>query len=222
LEHRWWGISDYAVHREDGKTGGDWRKVIWSDEAIFEVGKSGRIWVTWRVDEKRYTDYMRSVYRSGRFSVMIWGAIGRGHKSELVFMEKLPERKGVCSKAYLQQVLQPMVFLLFDQLGLEYIFMEDESKVYAGNARLPRLQHGIRGFAWPPSSPDLNPIEKVWRWMKEELKKLPYVPKNREDMCRELQKLWDQADPHDFRHYTEQLTCKIEDVVEVRGLTTIN
>jgi len=51
--------------------------------------------------------------------------------------------------------------------------------------------------------------------MKEELKKLPYVPKNREDMCRELQKLWDQVDPHDFWHYTEQLTCKLEDVIEV-------
>src|SRR5438045_8783363 len=99
--------------------------------------------------------------------------------------------------------------------------MEDGSKVDVGNDQLPKLQHGIRGFSWPPSSPDLNPIEKVWRWMKEELKKLPYVPKNREDMCRELQKLWDQVDPHDFRHYTSQLTCKIEDVIEVHGLDTI-
>ena len=58
--------------------------------------------------------------------------------------------------------------------------------------------------------------------MKEELKKLPYVPKNKEDMCRELQKLWDQVDPCDFRPYIEQLTCKLEDVIEVRGLATIN
>jgi transposase len=68
----------------------------------------------------------------------------------------------------------------------------------------------------------LNPIEKVWRWMKEELKKLPYVPKNREDIYRELQKLWDRVDPHDFRHYTKQLTCKIKDIIAVRGLATIN
>ena len=106
-----------------------------------------------------------------------------------MFLEKLPGRKGIYSKAYLQQVLQLVVFLLFDQLGPEYIFMEDGSKVHVGSARLPRLQHRIRGFSWPSSSPDLNPIEKVWRWMKEELKKLLYVPKNRGDMCRELQKL---------------------------------
>ena len=41
-------------------------------------------------------------------------------------------------------------------------------------------------------------------------------------MCRELQKLWDQVDPYDFRHYMAQLTCKIKDVIEVHGLATIN
>ena len=28
LEHRWWGTSDYAAFRQDGRVGGDWRKVI--------------------------------------------------------------------------------------------------------------------------------------------------------------------------------------------------
>ncbi len=159
LEHRWWwGTSDYAAHSDDGRQGGDWRKVIWSDEATFETGKSGRIWVTRRVNEKRCSNCIRSVYRSGRVSVMIWGAIGWDYKSELVFLEKLPGRKGICSKAYLQQILEPVVFPLFDDLSPEYIFMEDGAKVHAGSARLPRLQHSVRGFKWPPSSPDLNPI----------------------------------------------------------------
>ena len=138
-----------------------------------------------------------------------------------MFLEKLLEAKGICFKAYLQQVLEPVIFPLFDILGVEYIFMEDGSKVHIGDARLPKLQHNIRGFNWPPSSPDLNPIEKVWQWMKEELKKLPYVPKYREDLKRELQLLWDKVDPRDFRPYTERLTCKIEDVIKFRGMATI-
>jgi hypothetical protein len=106
---------------------------------------------------------------------MIWGAIGWDYKSPLVFLEKLPGRKGVCSKVYLEQVLEPIVFPLMDSLGPEYIFMEDGSKVYKGKVRLPRLEHGIRGFNWPPSLLDLNPIKRVWRYIKEELKKLSYV-----------------------------------------------
>jgi hypothetical protein len=58
--------------------------------------------------------------------------------------------------------------------------------------------------------------------MKEELKKLPYVPKNRVDLSKELQKLWDQVDPRDFRYYIKQLTCKLEDVIEVYGMATVN
>ena len=43
IEHRWWGTLDYALHREDGKQGGDWRKVVWSDEATFKARKCRRI-----------------------------------------------------------------------------------------------------------------------------------------------------------------------------------
>ncbi|KAF4630689.1 hypothetical protein G7Y89_g7443 [Cudoniella acicularis] len=221
-EHQWWGTSDYAAHRDDGKQGGDWRKVIWSDEATFDTGKDGRVWVTRRVDEKCCPDCIKSIYRSGRSSVMIWGALGWDYKSPLVFMEKLPGRKGICSKAYLQEVLEPVVFPLFETLGPEYIFMEDGSKVHLGFARLPRLEHGVRGFNWPPSSPDLNPIEKVWRWMKGELNKMAYKPRNKAALMEAIQGLWDRVDPLDYRHYVEQLTYKVDDVIKVRGLATIN
>jgi len=160
IKHRWWGTSEYAATREGG---GDWRKIIWSDKTTFDIGKDGRVWVTRRVDEKYCPDCIKSIYRSGRFSLMIWGALGWDYKSPLIFMEKLPGQKGICSRAYLEQVLEPVVFPLFETLGSDYIYIEDGSKVHKGKARLPRLEHGVRGFNWPPSSPDLNPIEKVWR-----------------------------------------------------------
>jgi hypothetical protein len=153
---------------------------------------------------------------------MIWGAIGWDYKSPLVFLEREEGAKGVNSRAYRDQVLEPIIFPLFDQLGTDYIFMEDGNKVHKGHARLAKLQHQIRGFDWPPSSPDLNVIEKVWRWMKEELKKLPFIPTSKEALYREIQRLWDQVDPRDYRPYTERLTCKLEDVIAVRGLATIH
>jgi hypothetical protein len=77
---------------------------------------------------------------------MIWGAISWDYKSPLVFLEKEEEAKGVNSRAYYDQVLQPIVFPLFDELGTEYIFMEDGAKVHKGHARLAKLQHHIQGF----------------------------------------------------------------------------
>jgi hypothetical protein len=45
LKYRWWSMAE-------------WKKVIWSDEATFETGKRGRIYVTRRPEEKNYPDYI--------------------------------------------------------------------------------------------------------------------------------------------------------------------
>jgi transposase len=166
-KYRWWGTQQ-------------WKVVLWSDEATFETEKRGRIWITRRPKEKRCNTCIKSVYQSGRTSVMIWGAVGWDWKSPLVFLEKGEGRKGVCSQVYLEQVLEGVIFPYYDSLSKkrkeEFIFMEDGSKVHKGKARLPKLNKGIGGFDWPPSSPDLNPIEKVWRWMKHEITKMAKPP----------------------------------------------
>ena len=213
IKYRWWGTAD-------------WKKVIWSDEATFETGKRGRIWVTRRPDEKNHPDCIQSVYRSGRVSVMVWGAIGWDWKSPLIFLVKEPGKKGICSIAYLNQVLNPVVFPWFDSLSAkqkeEFLFIEDGAKIHKGVAKLPRKLRGLRGFDWPPSSPDLNPIEKVWRWMKNEITKLETVPTSIEDMKEVLQELWNEVDPTEWRYLTERLTCKLEDVIDSKGMATVH
>ena len=58
--------------------------------------------------------------------------------------------------------------------------------------------------------------------MKEELKKLPFVPTSKAELIVEIQKLWDRVDLRDYRSYTERLTYKLEDLLEVKGLATIH
>jgi transposase len=212
-KYRWWGTTD-------------WKKVFWSDESTFETGKRGKIYVTRRPEEKNCQSCIQSVYRSGRVSVMVWGCIGWDFKSPLIFLEREEGRKGICSTAYLKQILEPYVFELWDSLTeeerLDHIFMEDGAKVHKGVARLARLEKGIRGFDWPPSSPDLNPIEKVWRWMKHEITKLEKVPTTIEEMKEVLQALWAEVQPEDWRYLTQRLTCKVEDVIEAKGMATVH
>jgi hypothetical protein len=157
---------------------------------------------------------------------MIWGALGWDWKSPLVFLTKEAGKKGICSTAYTNQVLDGVIGPLYDSLTeaqkKEFIYMEDGAKVHQGKARLWRLQKGILGFDWPPSSPDLNPIEKVWRWMKHEITKLDTVPTSIEEMKQVLQALWDEVKPEEWRYMTERLTCKIEDVIECKGMATVH
>lgn len=57
-KHRWWGTDE-------------WSEVIWSDEATFETGKRGRIWVTRRPDQKACSTCIKSIYRSGRVNMIV-------------------------------------------------------------------------------------------------------------------------------------------------------
>ena len=100
--------------------------------------------------------------------------------------------------------------------------MKDGAKVHKGHARLPRLNRGIRGFDWPPSLSDLNPIEKVWRWMKHEISLLECVPTTIEDMKAVLTELWSQVKPEEWRYLTARLTCKLEDVILAKGMATVH
>jgi hypothetical protein len=62
----------------------------------------------------------------------------------------------------------------------------------------------------------------MWRWMKEEIKRLLSPPTTLEDLKREVQRLWDLIDPKDFHCFTKRLTVKLEDVIEVKGATTVH
>ena len=93
LQHIYWTINN-------------WARVIWSDEASFMTGERGRVFITRRKNKRYCADYIKSIYRSGRLSFMVWGVIGWGFKSKLVFLEKTAGARGINSKAYAEQVLQ--------------------------------------------------------------------------------------------------------------------
>jgi transposase len=100
--------------------------------------------------------------------------------------------------------------------------MEDGAKIHKGFAKSPRQLKGLCGFKWPPSSPDLNPIKKVWRWMKNEITKLETIPLSIYDMWEVVQELWSEVDPKEWRYLTERLICKLEDVIESKGMATVH
>ena len=51
-------------------------------------------------------------------------------------------------------------------------------------------ESGIQRPYWPPRSPDVNPIEYVWGWVKIGLSKLRVKPQNLEELKVVLQEEW--------------------------------
>ncbi len=92
-KHKYWTINN-------------WARVVWSNECSFVTSERGRLFVTRRSHEWYHESCIKSIYRSGRTSFMVWGAIGWGYKSKLVFLQKMSGDRGINFKTYSEQVLK--------------------------------------------------------------------------------------------------------------------
>src|SRR5258705_3208437 len=103
-------------------------------------------------------------------SMMVWGCIVRRGPGMLHIVE------GTINATAYQKVLQenllPVIPLLHPED--EFPFQQDGTPCRTASTTLRWLEdHNIPTLTnWPPNSPDMNPIENVWRKMKRRFRKL--------------------------------------------------
>jgi transposase len=69
--------------------------------------------------------------------------------------------------------------------------VEDGAPIHRSSLPLQwRQAHGMAKRIWPANSPDLNPIETLWKIVKDLLRHHP-TPKNKEEMAQTIQLTWD-------------------------------
>ena len=199
----------------------EWKRVIWTDEASFELGKNSREIRVWRKsDEVWNADCLAPTFKSGRVSLMVWGCMVHGRLGPLVI---LPVGK-MNGEKYVQLILDEPLWEFYSDIMEERgsaLLMEDGAPIHRCIlAKKWRELNGITTLEWPAQSPDLNPIENVWKLLKDAVSTHNPPIRTIEDLRNALNKEWTKLDIGIIRKVVENMPQRIKDVIQAQGRST--
>jgi transposase len=171
-----------------GWTREDWSRVVWTDESSFEIGENFRQIRVWRTaDEPYLEECLVPTFKSGRTTLMVWGAFTLTKKSNLVVFER--NRRD--AQAFVEDVYEGELLRFMTQKQGQ-LLMENGAPVHrSAVAKKWRQEHGIQRIDdWPANSPDLNPIEHVWFFLGDALNRRRKQPKDIASMVVALVEEW--------------------------------
>jgi hypothetical protein len=210
-----WARENVRLTRED------WIRIIWTDESSVEVGKQSRQCTVWRKPGERYLqDCVVPTFKSGRQSVMVWGCISYNMRGPLV---RIPSdmRKGV---DYVALILDGPLWEVFveqsEEKGIVRV-MEDGAPTHRSKAAQTfRSKNSLETFPHPAQSPDMNPIEHVWKRLKVLINKHPIQPGNVDELWVALQEEWLNIDHTFINSLIDSMPNRVQALHRARGGST--
>ena len=222
-------------------TGEDWKKFIWSDESSVEIGRQSRQIKVWRRHKERFKKHcLLPTFKSGRTSVSIWAAFIGDQKSEIAIRMPPTKRKkkndendetdvGVGGRLnadgyinildkYLLDIIKKGTNKMSKKDKAKIKFVQDGARIHTAKKTLKWLEdQQISVMDWPAQSPDLNPIENLWKILKDQVNRRRPRPMNAEAMAEALRDEWDEIEGDLLLRLCESMPNRIQLVIANRG-----
>jgi transposase len=134
--------------------------ILWSDEVW---ATNAPMWKQWITIHECEDPESFALLRQKPHGWMFWGSFVGRRKGPCFFWEK--EYGGITSEKYCRFILPLVQQFIHGYVDMH--FQQDGAPAHRADAtRLELATLQIPWIKWPPNSPDLNPIENVWHWMK--------------------------------------------------------
>lgn len=181
------------------KTKTELDNIVYSDECKIELYPKGRIYVrTTPYQHKRFA-YVRKTFKEAKSAIHIWGCIkSNGDRCIALFEKNLNSMK-------YQEILEEKYLKTHKNY---HKLMQDGAKCHTSKSSRTFLGRSKINYIkdWPAQSPDLNPIENLWSYLKNQLGK--HTP-------RSVEELWTRVE-EEFHAIPNSFIQKLYDSVPKR------
>lgn len=201
---------EHAVWTED-----QWSRVHFSDESKFNVlDTDGRNYVRRKTNERLSVKCVKKSVKHGGGSVMVWGIISAAGTGPLVRLHG-----NITGEVYKQIIQQHALPYLTSSEVQRPIFMQDNAPCHTcKKVKSFIAEENIDVMDWPAQSPDLNPIENIWKLIGERAQQKN--PRNQDELWKSLKFEWNAITPSFCRKLINSCSKRCQEVINNRGLFT--
>lgn len=199
----------------------DWKRVIFTDESIFKVGME-RLSVTyvWRKrGEEFHRDCVEPKIKQVGTGLMFWGSFRLGKLGPGLFFQLEPGQK-INSTVYRDQILLGPLqqFAKDSESEIPHpIVMEDNAPVHKGVCTSERKRLNWEPYLHPPNSPDLNPIENIWAYMKRKVAEKGLQITSHKQMKEFILGIWNSFSDTQWDALIASMPNRMKAVIKAKG-----
>lgn len=195
----------------------EWSRVMFSDETkINRLGSDGKEYIWREVNEPLSDRTVKPTVKGGGGSIMVWGCMGMqgvGYSSKIT---------GTMNAALYKEVLKDEMmksreWCLEEKNQEDFIFQQDNAPCHKAKSVMSWFdEKGIELLDHPPQSPDLNPIENLWRTLKLKIYNNNDIS-SVDELWEAFQKEWEDIEPEICEKLLESMPRRLAAVIKAKG-----
>lgn len=203
--------------RDAQATNLNWHTVVFSDESDLFPDKCGKVHYRSYRGERVDVDYGYEYVHDPR-KVKVWGTISAEHVGTITrYYDRMNADKyiGVLEENLISDF--PLLRGTKTRKG-KLSYMNDWAGPHRANTVKDWLKgHNVHVMDWPSYSPDLNPIENVWGFIKGELFKDNSTLTTADQTWEKIQKIWYSRVNSMLPELYNSLPNRIQKVIDLNG-----